>query len=68
MNPARMALKMIPMVLFGVLWTGFSVFWMWGASGFGQGDRIGSLFALFGLPFVLIGLGMLLSPFYNRWR
>lgn len=44
-------------VLFGIPWTSFAIFWMWGALGF-------KLLALFGLPFVLIGFGMLSSPLW----
>lgn len=55
----------IGLVLFGLPWTGFAVFWVWGAS---QGAQHAPgpfmLFPLFGLPFVLIGLGMLTSPFW----
>lgn len=53
-------------VLFAIPWTGFSVFWMCMAAGFNQGGGGGGgfeiLFALFGVPFVLIGLAMLLTP------
>ncbi|MDP0495174.1 MAG: hypothetical protein Q7Q73_03100 [Verrucomicrobiota bacterium JB024] len=53
--------------LFGIPWTAFALFWMWGASGFGKSDMDGpaSFFFLFGLPFVLIGFGMLLSPLWT---
>ena len=46
--------------LFGIPWTAFSVFWMFGAL---QGSI---WFGLFGLPFVLIGLGMLSSPWWSK--
>jgi hypothetical protein len=47
--------------LFGIPWTAFALFWTAGAAGFkfpvfNQGF---DLFPLFGLPFILIGLGML---------
>jgi hypothetical protein len=57
------------MVLFAIPWTAFAVFWMVMA---GRGASHSStpgpfkLFPLFGLPFVLIGLGMLTSPFWSR--
>ena len=59
----------------GIPWTAFALFWMAGASGllfggFGGGNGppgMGAFFIcfpLFGIPFVLIGLGMLTSPFW----
>lgn len=65
-DPRRMSRTSWPMVLFGLVWTAFSLFWVWGAAGFGQPDRLEGgwwLFPLFGVPFVLIGLAMLASPF-----
>lgn len=80
-RPDRFARMSLPLVLFGGLWTAFSLFWIavasWivlvkGAPGVqNAGGRIGGLFAcfpFFGLPFVLIGLGMLSSPFLMRRR
>lgn len=57
----------ISLVLFGIPWTSFAIFWMWGASGYKlpdlrEGLQPQHLFALFGVPFVLIGFGMLFSP------
>jgi hypothetical protein len=57
--------------VFAIPWTAFAVFWICGASGFKLPDfsRGGfALFPLFGLPFVLVGIGMLLSPlwFYRK--
>jgi hypothetical protein len=46
----------IPVVMFGIPWTAFALFWTWGAS------KGSFMFGLFGVPFVLIGLGMLSSP------
>lgn len=48
--------------LFAIPWTAFAVSWMGGA--IGMGAPLG--FALFGVPFVLIGLAMLCSPIYLR--
>lgn len=59
-NAGRMARGSIGAVLFAIPWTAFSIFWMWAAS---HGSL---LFALFGVPFVLIGLGMLTSPIWVR--
>jgi hypothetical protein len=74
-NPAGAMLTTIPMILFAIPWTAFAVFWVVTAAGFGSETKtrpgpeewIGYVFPLFGLPFVLIGVGMLLSPFF-AWR
>jgi hypothetical protein len=66
-DPRRSVLGSLFIVLFGIPWTAFSLFWMAGASGFlfsEDGNGIFSLFALFGVPFVLVGLGMLTSPYW----
>ena len=66
-DPKRGLWATIPLVLFAIPWTGFSVFWMAAASGlFFKDAKPGwlSLFALFGVPFVLVGLGMLTSPYW----
>ena len=70
-NPRRFALRSIPIVIFAIPWTGFSVFWIVGASQFsmppGEGGGLSlvfGLFPLFGLPFVLIGLAMMSAPFW----
>lgn len=45
--------SVIPQLFFAIFWLGFISFWTWGAS---QGSVI---FALFSIPFWLIGFGML---------
>lgn len=52
--------------LFAIPWTAFSVFWMVGAAGFKipQFDQGFDFFPLFGIPFVLIGIGMLSAPLW----
>ena len=53
---------------FAIPWTAFAVFWICGASGFKCPDfsKGGfSFFPLFGVPFVLIGIGMLSSPLWS---
>lgn len=64
-RPTSLVLKSLPIVLFALPWTAFSVFWMVMAGGFNfqDGFKMESVFPLFGLPFLLIGIGMLLSPF-----
>ena len=51
-------------VLFGLPWTAFAVFWTVGAASIGKDVPFlfGLLFPLFGLPFIMIGLLMMLSP------
>lgn len=71
-DPSRFARQAWPIVLFGIPWTAFALFWMAGASGFQLPDP-GALepfdfFPLFGLPFVLIGFGMLSAPFWLKWK
>lgn len=80
-RPGRFARMSLPIVLFGIVWTAFSLFWITVASWMvffkaapgvnNAGWRIGGLFAcfpLFGIPFVLIGLGMLSTPLLLRRR
>jgi hypothetical protein len=75
-DPRRYARPAWALVLFGIPWTGFAVFWVLMASGMmfavgpaGPGGGFGALlacFPLFGVPFILIGLGMLTSPVWMR--
>ncbi|MCO6511895.1 MAG: hypothetical protein J5I65_13980 [Aridibacter famidurans] len=51
--------------LFGIPWTAFAIFWtlMAGAgTWFTSGFSVFSIFPLFGIPFILIGIGMLSAP------
>jgi hypothetical protein len=75
--PGRFMRSAIPIVLFGIPFTGFALFWIATASGMlsgsrggGDGDGFGifSFFPLFGIPFLLIGLGMLTAPIWMRRR
>ena len=60
--------------LFAIPWTGFTLFWIAGAIGaFDKGRAVFAhldiqrlLFGAFGIPFLLIGLAMFLSPFWAR--
>lgn len=73
-NPTRRAVSSLPIVLFGIPWTLFALFWMfmagamtWFGAATSRHNPAGGvflLFPLFGLPFVLVGLGMLTSPFW----
>ena len=67
--PARMAMKALPLVLFGIPWTLFAMFWVamalrgsWGNVESGNWLALG--FPLFGVPFILVGFGMLSSPYF----
>ena len=54
--------------LFGIPWTAFTIFWMFAAAGFRKPELsrgIFNLFPLFGLPFFLVGIGMLTSPLWS---
>jgi hypothetical protein len=52
--------------LFAIPWTAFSIFWMAGAAGFQIPDfkNGADLFPLFGVPFLLIGMGLLSTPIW----
>jgi hypothetical protein len=61
--PARSSL---PMALFGIPFTAFALFWTAAAGGFAfrHGPGPPSFFPMFGLIFVVVGLGLLLSPLW----
>lgn len=71
-RPNRFARQAIPFALFGVPFTAFAIFWITMASfgakiGIQNAGPLGFLgvcFPLFGVPFVLVGLAMLSSPFW----
>ena len=67
-SPARLSRRSLPLVLFGIPWTAFALFWVAGASGFKVPDfsHGAGFFPLFGLPFIVIGIGMLSSPYWIR--
>ena len=70
---ALMARQAWPVVLFGVPWTAFAIFWTLGAAGMigRHGTSGGSatgwfayVFPLWGLPFIAIGFAMLTAPYW----
>lgn len=64
-KPSFITGESIGSFLFGIPWTAFAVFWVGMAYlGVSEADEAGlfNLFPLFGVPFILIGLGMLSSP------
>lgn len=76
-RPSRFARATIPTVLFGIPWTAFALLWtgmalwgLWGNAGAAQNAApplvFNVCFPLWGVPFILVGLGMLSSPFWAR--
>jgi hypothetical protein len=65
-RPGGMALAALPLTFMGVVFTGFAAFWIASAmnvSSGSSGDGFpGAIFPLFGVPFLVIGFGMLLGP------
>ena len=64
-KPSFLNAESLGSFLFGIPWTAFAVFWVAMAYvGVSETDDVGvfNLFPLFGVPFILIGLGMLSSP------
>ena len=59
--------KAVGACLFSIPWTAFAVFWTFGAAGFKipNFDNPGDLFPLFGVPFILIGLGLFSTPIWE---
>jgi hypothetical protein len=71
MKLARVEPKGFLIYLFALPWTGFALFWMSMAimlTGGSEADGFGWMFALFGLPFVLIGLAMFAVPFLSYFQ
>ena len=65
--PGKVARTAWPEVLFAIPWTAFSLFWIWGASQATCNGKVTAearMFPLFGIPFVLVGLGMFSSPLW----
>lgn len=69
--PGRFAFsRSIAMVLMGLFFVVFSNLWMgiaatFGAAAGGTFGQVGQLFWMFGLPFLIIGLCLVLSPIYR---
>lgn len=72
-DPGRAALAALPAAFFGIPFAGFALFWMSMAfrgthamskSGHNAFTAGFAIFPLFGLPFLLIGMGIILAPFW----
>jgi hypothetical protein len=71
----RHHLNTLPAVLFGIPWTAFSIFWVTMAISMGSHmprtadsfpfSLMSVVMPLFGLPFILVGLYMLSSPYWQ---
>lgn len=64
--------KKYGMALFGVAFLAFALFWTAAASGMifmqGTGTAVDFIFPMFGLPFIVVGLGMVLSPIWATFQ
>lgn len=69
--PGQLARNQWRTVLFGIPWTAFAIFWTFlaaqGGTKSGQSPWFW-LFPLWGVPFILVGLNMLTSPYWARRR
>ena len=67
--PGRFARSGCLLALIGVPFTAFGLFWTAGAAlAAGHISGVFSCFAIFGLPFLVAGLGLLGSPYWLRQR
>jgi hypothetical protein len=75
-DPSRAAMSALPAALFGIPFAGFAAFWINAAfHGTHAMNRSGnsftgafSFFPLFGVPFFLVGLGIILAPLWAYLR
>lgn len=61
-DPLRYAVNKGATALFGILFLGFAIFWTVMAS------KSGGYFFLWGVPFMLVGAAVVLSPAFYYWR
>lgn len=70
-DPDRLARQALPIILFGLPWTAFSLAMLWSCLGGGEPGQPGAaqlVPALFMVPFVLAGLVMLAAPCWAACR
>lgn len=61
------SLKMWLFIPFAIIWTLFSLLWTAMASTAIKQSKVGgTIFTVFGVPFVLIGVGMLCTPYFTK--
>jgi len=69
-DPGRMTRRAWPLFLFAIPWTAFAFFWTgaaaWGVSRLQNAGPWVFLFPMFGVPFILVGIALLLSPYWVR--
>ncbi len=66
--PKRFARASWLISIFGIPFLAFSIFWMMAGQVAGGARGPGQFFQLFGVPFVLVGLGLVTSPIWMRKR
>lgn len=67
--PGEAASAALPGTFIGIPFTGFAAFWIWSAwSMMPQAAGPWRFFPLFGVPFALIGLGVMLAPIWAALR
>jgi Bacterial PH domain len=75
-DPRRAAISALPASIFGIPFAGFALFWMNSALHATHGlarnsnafAKSFSIFPIFGLPFLLVGLGMILAPLWAFFK
>jgi hypothetical protein len=67
-DATRAAISSLPVMLFGLPFAGFSIFWMTmafhGTHNSRSSSPVSAFFPLFGLPFLVIGLGIVGAPLF----
>jgi hypothetical protein len=77
-SPRTAFWRSTPIWLFAIPWTAFSIGWESMAlmahfaesqkSEHAAGSIMAMIFPIFGLPFIIIGIGMMVAPFWAAWK